>query len=130
MSIPIIESSECFLKSVEPLPTSTSESLRFAMWKKRFLDLSPIPPMVLNTCEELLPGAERKWTDWKNLNRLRLGIGHCKVLLHKWGYLKDNQDLNSGSELHTKQYFLICWSTYTQLKIAADNDTAQKCVQH
>ena len=35
-----LASRESFLKSVEPLPTSTSESMRVAMWEERLPDLS------------------------------------------------------------------------------------------
>ena len=38
-----------------------------SMWEERLSDLSP---MALNPCEELPPGAERTWTEWKCLNRL------------------------------------------------------------
>ena len=78
-----LASEEGFLKSVEPLPAPTSESMRIAMWEERLSDLSPVSPMALNPCEEFPPGAERMWIEWKCLNRLRTGIGCCKVLLHK-----------------------------------------------
>ena len=127
-----LASRESFLKSVEPLPTSTSENMRVVMWEERLSDLSPVSPMSLNPCEELPPGAERTWTEWKCLNRLRTGKGRCKVLIHKWGYLKDNQDLNCncGSELHTMQHLLQCPLLEQVCTAEAYNDTVQKCVQH
>ena len=54
-----LASRESFLKSVEPLPTSTSENMRVTMWEERLSDLSQVSPMALNPCEELPPGAER-----------------------------------------------------------------------
>ena len=58
----------------------------------------------------------------------------CTVLLHRWGHLKDNQDLNfeCGSELHTIQHLLQCpllKQVCTAKKLATNNDTAQKYVQ-
>ena len=131
----LLASRESCLKNIEPLPTSTSESMRVTMWEERLSDLSPVSPMALNPCEELPAGAEHMWTELGCLNRLGNGIGHCKVLLHKWGYLKDNQDLNwdCGSELHTMQHLLQCpllEQVCTAEDLTAYNDTAQKCVHH
>ena len=130
-----LASRESFQKSVERLPTSTSEIMRVAMWEERLSDLSPVSPMALNPSEELPAGAERMWTEWKCLNRLRTGIERCKALLHKWGCLKDNQDLNCecGSEPHTMQHLLQCpllEQVCTAKDLAAYNDTAQNCVRH
>ena len=127
-----LTSRESFLKSVVPLTTSTPESTRVTMWEESF---SSVPPMGINPREELPAGAECKWTEWKCLNRLRTGIGRCKVLLHKWGYLQDNQDLNCdcGSEPQTMEHLLQCpllEQACTAEDLAAYNDTAHKCVQH
>ena len=75
-----LASIESFLKSVEPLPTSTPESVRVALREERLSNLSLVSPMALKPCEELPAGTER--TEWKCLNRLRTGIGRRKVLLH------------------------------------------------
>ena len=42
--------------------------------------------MSISANEELPPGADLSWTEWKCLNRLRTGTGHCKVNLKQWGY--------------------------------------------
>ena len=83
---------ENFLKSVELLSTSTSESMRVTMWEKRFsFQIShqfhqwhSLP--VKNF--RLPAGAEGMWAEWKCLNRLRIDMGRCKVLLHKWRHLR------------------------------------------
>ena len=107
-----LASRESFQKNVEPLSTSTSESMSFTMWEERFSDLSPVSPMGLKPCEELPAGTESMWMEWKCLKRLRTAIGSSKVLLHKLGYLKDTQDLilncDCGTEPHTMQHLLQC----------------------
>ena len=42
-----LASRESFLKSVEPLPTSTSKRMRVPMWEERLSDLSTGSPMAL-----------------------------------------------------------------------------------
>ena len=41
------------MKSVEPLPTSNSQSMRVTLWEERLSSLLPATPMALNPCDEL-----------------------------------------------------------------------------
>ena len=78
-----------FLSKVHPLGTVSKEAERLTLWKER----SPNPPaMGLQPSEQLPPGADSTWPEWRCLNRLRSGVGRCKVALQKWGYLPEGQN--------------------------------------
>ena len=119
-----------FRKELNNFETSSSESMGVTLWEERFADFSPVSPKAINHCGEFPAGAGRMWTEWKCLNRLRTGIGRCKVLLHKWGYLKDSQDLNCecGSKLHTMHHLIQC--PLLEQVSTTEDCTVQKCVQH
>ena len=102
------------------------------MCEKRLSDLSPVSPMHSTHVKSFHPEQSVCGQNGNASTDLRTGIGRCKVLLHKWGYLKDDQDLNCdcGSELHTMQHLLQCpllEQVCTAEDLAAYNDTAQKC---
>ena len=40
----------------------------------------------MTATEQLPPGAEAPWAEWKCLNRLRTQVGRCKANLKRWGY--------------------------------------------
>ena len=75
-----LKSRESFIHSVTPLETSAN-SERVRIWKQR-LRQHPLT-MAVPVTEVLPPGADSGWTEWKTLNRLRTGVGRCKVNLCK-----------------------------------------------
>ena len=87
-----LKSRKSFLSSVDPLATSAA-STRVALWEKRISTHPTATSMALKPQEELPPGADTKWTEWKCLNRLRTGVGRSKVSLQKWGYLDTAEDV-------------------------------------
>ena len=90
--------------------------------------------MSISANEELPPGADSSWTEWKCLNRLRTGTGRCKVNLKKWGY-RMNEDVTCecGSEPQTMDHLLRCPLLEQECRATADlavfNDRAKNCVQ-
>ena len=90
--------------------------------------------MTLKPQEELPPGADTKWTEWKCLNRLRTGVGRSKVSLQKWGYLDTAEDVTCDCRTapQTMQHLLQCpvlEQVCTADDLAVYNENAQKCVQ-
>ena len=90
--------------------------------------------MSISAKEELPPGADSTWAEWKCLNRLRAGNGRCKVSLKKWGY-QNTEDVTCicGIEPQTMEHLLRCPLLEQECKakdLAENNDTAKNCVQH
>lgn len=89
--------------------------------------------MSINAKEELPPGADSSWAEWKCLNRLRSGTGRCKVTLKKWGYL-NTEDVTCvcGTEPQTMEHLLRCPLLEQECDaedLAEFNDSAKDCVQ-
>ena len=87
--------------------------------------------MALKPQEELPPGADTKWTEWKCLNRLRTGMGRSKVSLQKWGYLDTAEDVTCDCRTapQTMQHLLQCpvlEQVCTADDLAVHNENAQK----
>ena len=123
----------CFLSSVDPLATSAA-STRVALWEERISTHPTATSMALKPQEELPPGADTKWTEWKCLNRLRTGVGCSKVSLQKWGYLDTAEDVTCDCRTapQTMQHLLQCpvlEQVCTADDLAVYNENAQKCVQ-
>ena len=59
--------------------------------------------------EELPPGADSSWAEWKCLNRLRTGTGRCKVSLKKCGFLNnDDATCECGTEPQSREHLSRC----------------------
>ena len=39
--------------------------------------------------DEMAPGRDLRWTIWKTINRLRVGVGRCRASMHSWGLVTD-----------------------------------------
>ena len=61
-----MRSRKSFLNSVDPL-SSSSKGTRISMWEERLPSFPPEIKMALNPKEELPPGSDTKWTEWKCL---------------------------------------------------------------
>ena len=125
-----LKSRESFTHSVTPLEASAN-SERVRIWKQR-LRQHPLT-MAVPVTEVLPPGADSGWTEWKTLNRLRTGVGRCKVNLCKWGYQKDGDNTcDCGTVPQTMEHLLCC--PLLEQKCTSDdlvgyNENAKKCVQ-
>ena len=83
--------------------------------------------------EELPPGADSSWAEWKCLNRLRTGTGRCKVSLKKWGFLNNDDAMcECGTEPQSMEHLLRCPLLEHDCKaedLAEYNKCARNCVQ-
>ena len=124
-----LASRESFLKSVEPLPTSTSEIMRVATWERLQISHqfhhSHLSPSFTNGTQPLWRASS--WSKahvdrMKCLNRLKTGKGRCKVLLHKWDTWRKPRSklwlwLYMSPIPRSIYSSVLCWSKYAQLKI-------------
>ena len=122
-----LKSRRSFLNEVEPSGATNT------LWKERLANLPQTTSMSIGVKEELPPGADLSWVEWKCLNRLRSSTSPCKSTLKKWGYL-DNEDVTCacGSEPQTMEYLLRC--PHLGHKCDAEdlsvlNERAKNCVQ-
>ena len=125
-----LKSRKSFLAAVEP---DGELNTRETLWQDRVALLPSTTSMALLAREELPPGNESSWAEWKCLNRLRSGKGRCKVTLQEWEYLK-NGDVTCvcRSEPQTMDHLLKCpllSQRCTAEDLAVFNDLAQDCVQ-
>ena len=75
-----LKSRKSFLAAVEP---DGELNTRETLWQDRVALLPSTTSMALLAREELPPGNESSWAEWKCLNRLRSGKGRCKVTLQE-----------------------------------------------
>jgi hypothetical protein len=127
-----LKSRGSFLSKVHPLGTVSKEAERLNLWKERSPNL---PAMGLQPSEQLPPGADSTWPEWRCLNRLRSGVGRCKVALQKWGYLPEGQDTvcECGTAPQTMEHLLACpqmGQHCTHEDLAEFNDSARHCVNY
>ena len=125
-----LKSRESFINSVTPLEAPAG-SERVNIWKER---LSHHPStMKVPVSEDLPSGANSGWTEWKTLNRLRSGVGRCKVNLNKWGYrTSGDTTCDCGTDQQTMDHLLCCpllEQKCTSDDLASYNENAKKCVQ-
>ena len=127
-----LRSRKSFVSTVDP--SAKVEHTRMALWKERMPDLPRKVSMSMNASEDLPPGADSKYAEWKCLNRLRTGTGRCKETLKKWGYRSNNDvKCDCGAKTQTMAHLLRCPLLEQKCKakdLAEYNDVAKKCVQH
>ena len=39
--------------------------------------------------DAMAPSRDLRWTIWKTINRLRVGVGRCRASMHSWGLITD-----------------------------------------
>ena len=88
--------------------------------------------MGIKPKEELPPGANSSWTEWRCLNRLRTRVGRSKVSLQNWGYLAEGQDATCecGTAPQTMDHLLVCPQMgleCTSEDLAEFNDSGRYC---
>ena len=126
-----LKSRQSFLNSVQP---DGSIHLRETLWRDK---LERQPTSMSNSVkakEELPNGADSSWSEWRCLNRLRSGVGRCKVSLEKWGYTDaENTTCQCGFKLQTMEHLLRCpllEKECSRQDLFQYNDSAKVCVQH
>ena len=125
-----LKSRKSFLNAVKPIEAI---SIRETLWKERLASLPPSITMSISAKEELPPGADSSWTEWRCLNRLTTGTGRCKANFMKWGYrMTEDVTCDCGSEPQTMDHLLRCTLLKQECRVAdlvAFNDRAKDCVQ-
>ena len=126
-----LKSRKSFLTSVEP---NGGAHHREASWKERLASQPTHMSTHMKANEELPPGADSSWSEWRCLNRLRSGVGRCKVTLKKWGYSVDaDTTCQCGSEPRTMEHLLKCPlldKECTPKDLADYTDCAKDCARH
>ena len=87
--------------------------------------------MGIKPSENLPLGHHLKWTQWKSLNRLRIGYGRAAALMHHWGYR--DKPFCSCCDLQTMHHLLLCEKlnqTCTTADIHMTNLTAIETALH
>ena len=69
----------------KPIDT-TAKAARLVLWRERLKPLDARVPLDVSADEHLPAGAEKPWTTWKALNRLRTQVGRSTVNMLKWGF--------------------------------------------
>jgi hypothetical protein len=127
-----LKSRNSFLSKVNP--KAKAEAARSELWRERLVNAPPRITMCLPVKEELPPGNNDTWVNWKCLNRLRAGTGRCKSNLKKWGCLKSPDDVcDCGTESQTMSHVLRCPQLDQECRkedLAEYNDVAKRCVAH
>ena len=126
-----LKSRKSFLHSVQPL-TESPQVARCRLWEERRSSNLHHDKLPLPTKEQLPPGHKQDWKTWKSLNRLRTGMGRCKVNMKKWGYTDDdNINCDCGTS-QTMQHLLQCPNLEEQCSqedLVAANETALRCAK-
>lgn len=94
-----LKSRKSFMASTQEIPT-TPEARRIDLWKQKV----PISDFELQ--EKISKGENLPYPTWKTINRLRTGVGRCKLNMLKWKLSEDDK-CECGS-IQTMQHLLVC----------------------
>ena len=83
--------------------------------------LHPNPPAV--------SGCELAWPEWVCLNRLRSGVGRCKLNMAKWGYSEQHDIQCECGEVQSMNHILVCGETCTTEDLWEVNERALAKIQ-
>ena len=126
-----LKSRKSFLHTVQPLSDSP-QMVRCRLWEERRSINHHHDKLSLPTKEQLPPGHKQDRLTWKSLNRLRTGMGRCKVNMRKWGYTEnDNVNCDCGTP-QTMQHLPQCPNLKehcSQDDLMAANEKALKCAK-
>ena len=100
------KSRRSFLHDVQPLKGNIPTH-RIEAWSRQ-LEAQP-HKLSFNPKESPSPGASEPWPIWLCLNRVRVGVGRCKALIHLWGCDTNDNDLcDCGEAPQTMEHLLPC----------------------
>ena len=97
-----LKSRKSFLNAMEP---NEAAYVRETLWKERLANHQTPLSTFVGAKEELPPGTDASWTEWRCFNRLRSRTSRCKVTLQEWGYLEDDVTCQCGSEPQTMNHW-------------------------
>ena len=125
-----LKSRRSFLHSTESLDGPTN-SERITLWSNHLQSVTR--QVSIGPSESLPPGSSQEWPTWQCLNRLRSGIGRCKVLMQKWGYNRNGDTTCDYGEDQTMQHLLVCPllpEPCTTNDLESLNPKAKSCILH
>ena len=88
---------------------------------------------ALEVKETFPPGSDSSWAEWRCLNRLRSGVGRCKVSMKEWGYTASDTTCQCGTEQQDMTHLIRCpllERQCTMPDLAEFNDSVKACVSH
>ena len=104
-----LKSRKSFLATTKPLAVDAASS-RIRLWQGRLANDPTATNMEISQAEELPPGLDEPWKQWRCLNRLRTGVGRCKASMQRWGYSTDPADCACEHSSQTMEHLLECSS--------------------
>ena len=127
-----LKSRRSFLSQVQPL-TKSREETRIQLWMEKLENDPPPTDMGIPPTENLPPGQEASWAQWKTLNRLRTRTGSSKDALVRWGYKTGPTTCECGQADHTMEHCLVCPllpNPCSPKDLAVFNKNAKDCVKN
>ena len=103
--VPRLKSRKSFIRCTEPINT-TAKAAHMELWSERLEALDASVHLNISADEHLPAGAEKPWTTWKALNRLRTQVGRSRVNMQKSGYSNETDTCDCGIR-QTMQHNII-----------------------
>ena len=97
--------------------------------KSRNSFLDSTSPNQLHPNPPAISGCELAWPEWVCLNRLRSGVGRCKLNMAKWGYSEQHDIQCECGEVQSMNHVLVCGETCTTEDLWEVNERALAKVQ-
>ena len=129
--VPRLKSRKSFMTCTKPIDT-TAKAARLELWRERLEPLDARVHLDISADEHLPAGAEKPWTTWKALNRLRTQVGRSRVNMLKWGFSTEPETCDCGIR-QTMQHLLVCPMMDTACSpqdLTTANDIAIGCARH
>ena len=129
--VPRLKSRKSFMTCTKPIDTTT-KAARLELWRERPEPLDARVHIDISADEHLPAGAEKPWTTWKALNRLRTQVGRSRVNMLKWGFSTEPETCDCGIR-QTMQHLLVCPMMDTACSpqdLTTANDIAIGCARH
>ena len=104
--VPRLKSRKSFMTYTKPIDT-TAKAARLELWRERLEPLDTRVHIDISVDEHLPAGAEKHWTTWKALNRLRTQVGRSRVNMLKLGFSTEPETCDCGIR-QTMQHLLVC----------------------
>ena len=109
-----------------------ANAVRLELWRERLEPLDASVHVNISADEHLPAGAEKPWTTWKALNRLRTQVGRSRVNMSKWGYSNETETCDCSIR-QTMQHLLVCPMMNTACSsqdLTTANGIAIGCARH
>ena len=129
--VPRLKSRKSFMTCTKPIDT-TAKAACSELWRERLEPLDARVHLDISADEHLPDGAEKPWTTWKALNRLRTQVGRSRINMLKWGFSTEPETCDCGIR-QTMQHLLVCPMMDTACSpqdLTTANDIAIGCARH